>query len=175
MKRLWPLWLIAALLANPAAAELSGVGSGGFTTSHAATIPASPERAWQALTTEIGQWWESAHTWGGDAAALFVDARPGGCFCERLADGGWVEHLRVIYLAPGHELRLRGALGPLMQMGLEGVMTWTVEPLEDGGSRLQWTYTVSGWSPKGLEALAPAVDGVVGAQFANLVARLAEG
>jgi len=58
-------------------------------------------------------------------------------------------------------------------MGLQGVMTWTVEPADGGGSRLAWTYTVSGWSPQGLEGIAPAVDGVIGTQFTNLVARLA--
>ena len=42
-----------------------------------------------------------------------MELHAGGCFCERLKDGGSVQLLQVVYAAPGEGLRLRGALGPL--------------------------------------------------------------
>ena len=52
-----------------------------------------------------------------DAKNLSIDARPGGCFCEKLPNGGGVEHARVVYVAPREVLRLSGALGPLQGVG----------------------------------------------------------
>jgi len=164
-------WAFAWLLAAPAMAEIPSVGQDGFSVSHAQDVTAPPYLAWKTLIGEVGHWWESAHTWSGDAANLYINAQAGGCFCERLPSGGWVEHLRIVYLQPGTEIRMRGALGPLMQMGLEGTMIWKVEAI-DSGSRITFTYIVHGYSDSGFESLATAVDGVIGSQLAGLVARL---
>ena len=48
------------------------------------------------------------------AANLSLDAAPGGCFCERLPNGGGVEHMRVTYVEPGKRIVLTGSLGPLL-------------------------------------------------------------
>jgi len=45
-----------------------------------------------------------------------LELRAGGCFCETMAgrDGrpaGSVEHARILYIAPGRQLRLPGAPG----------------------------------------------------------------
>ncbi len=57
----------------------------------------------------------------GSAANLSLEARAGGCWCERLADGGSVEHLRVLLVSPGRMLRMRGALGPFQGLAVDGV------------------------------------------------------
>jgi hypothetical protein len=47
-----------------------------------------------------------------------------------LKDGGSVEHLQVVYAAPGQGLRLRGALGPLQTEGVDGTLSWALKPGE---------------------------------------------
>ena len=167
--------LLALLLAVPLAqAELLDAGPGGFTTRHVVDLPVPPAELYRVLVEEVSQWWSPEHSWSGDAANLYIDAKPGGCFCERLADGGWVEHLRIVYLAPGKEIRLQGALGPLQQMGLQGAMLWLIEPSESG-SRLSFTYIVHGFQEDGFKALGPGVDSVVGMQLQRLAARVGSG
>jgi hypothetical protein len=170
------LALAAAFLlsaAEPSRAEVTGIGSGGFSVTHAVVTAAAPGDAYRAMVEDLARWWDGDHSWSGDAGNLYVDARPGGCFCERLPDGGGVEHLRIVYLAPGREVRLQGGLGPLQTMGLQGGMTWEIQPLE-GGSKLAWQYTVHGYLDGGFEAIATAVDGVISAQLERLAAYLAK-
>lgn len=105
-----------AILAAPAAAEVKSVAPNGFEVASVTTIAAPPERVYGALG-EIGRWWSPAHTFSRDASNLSIELRAGGCFCERLKDGGSVQHMMVVYAAPGAGLRLRGALGPLQAEG----------------------------------------------------------
>lgn len=162
-RRVVPL-LLAALAAVPAGvpAEIVDAGENGFTVRYTATVPVAPARAYAALT-EIGKWWHPEHTWSGDAANLSIDAKPQGCFCERLPGGG-VRHLTVVYAAPGKLLRLEGGLGPLQGMGVTGIMTWTFRPAEKGTS-IEMQYVVGGYRPGGFKDLAPGVDPVLGMQF----------
>jgi uncharacterized protein YndB with AHSA1/START domain len=163
--------LCAAILAaagpGTAGAEVRNLSAGGFTVALERDIAAAPKDVYAALTGRVSNWWESSHSWSGDSANLYVDATPGGCFCERLENGGWVEHLRVIYLAPGRELRLRGSLGPLMDLGLVGTMIWRLEPTE-AGTRFLWQYVVQGHMDGGFEQLAPVVDRVNATQLERL-------
>jgi hypothetical protein len=76
--------------------------------------------------------------------------RSSGCFCERLKDGGSVQHLQVVYAAPGEGLRLRGALGPLQTEGVDGTLSWTLKPVE-GGTSLTQSYVVGGYIRSGME------------------------
>ena len=69
------------------------------------------------------------HTVSKDAANLSLELRAGGCFCERLKDGGSVQHLQVAYTAPWAGLRLRGALGPLQMEGVDGALAWRISPI----------------------------------------------
>lgn len=154
-----------------AAAEVKSISEGGFTVTHELSTNAAPEAVYGAVQ-KIGQWWNPDHSWTGQAANLYLDASLGGCFCERLPDGGGVEHLRIIYLAPGQQIRFDGALGPLQGLAVSGRMLWTFEPAEDG-TRISFTYHVSGVMDGGFEGLAPAVDGVIGEQLTRLGAFLA--
>jgi len=157
--------LLAALAALPAGlrAEVVDAGDNGFTVRYVATVPVAPGRAYAALT-EVGKWWDPEHTWSGDAANLLLEAKPQGCFCERLPGGGGVRHLTVVYAAPGKMLRLEGGLGPLQGMGVTGIMTWTFKPAEKGTS-VEMQYVVGGYRPGGFKELAPGVEPVLSSQF----------
>jgi uncharacterized protein YndB with AHSA1/START domain len=121
--------LLATGLAGLAEAEVKSVAPSGFEVVEAMTIHASPEQIYAALG-KIGQWWSSSHTFSRDASNLSLDLKAGGCFCERLKDGGSVQHLIVVYAAPGEGLRLRGALGPLQMEGVDGTLAWALKPSE---------------------------------------------
>jgi uncharacterized protein YndB with AHSA1/START domain len=156
----------------PLAAEVVHVVEHGFTVKHEVTTEAEPSVVYRTMTAHIDQWWNPEHSWSGKAANLYMKAERGGCFCERLPEGGFVEHLRIVYLAPGSEIRFDGALGPLQAMAAQGRMIWKIEALE-AGSRVTFTYRVFGHPEGGLAGIAPAVDGVIGEQLQRLVDRLA--
>ena len=171
MRRLRPVALLAPLMfVQPAVAEVLSSGDGGFSISHTAEIAASPEVVWRTMTSHIDQWWNGAHSWSAYASNLTIEPELGSCFCERLPDGGKVEHLRIIYLSPGKEIRFDGALGPLQTMAVNGRMIWKIQPAE-AGSKVSFTYHVHGYAEGGFEQLAPAVDGVIGEQLSRLAAR----
>jgi uncharacterized protein YndB with AHSA1/START domain len=139
----------------------------GFTVKVVVDVAAPSERAYQALTERIGSWWDKDHTWSGNAANLSIDAKAGGCFCERLANGG-VTHMTVIYAEPGKLLRLSGGLGPLQDLAVTGVMAWAFTEAA-GKTTIQVTYKVGGYAPgAGVGALAAPVDGVLTAQVRRL-------
>jgi uncharacterized protein YndB with AHSA1/START domain len=165
---------IASLLlavGTPAAAELDNVGDHGFTITHKVETGATPTAVYDAMTQRIDAWWNGAHSWSGDAANLYLRTGPGGCFCEKMPGGGHVEHLRLIFDAPGSELRFDGALGPLQAMPVTGRMIWRIEPSQ-GGARIHFIYHVTGRPEGGLKSIAPAVDGVIGEQLGRLRALL---
>jgi len=151
-----------------ATAEVAQLAPNGFLIRHEVTAGGAPERLWSALVDDVGTWWNPDHTWSGDPSNLSIAARPGGCFCEKLPGGGGVEHLRVVYVAPGERLRLTGALGPLQASGLTGSMTFEMGPAETG-TTLILTYSVGGFVEMGTDALAPIVDRVLGEQVSRLV------
>lgn len=166
--------IVAALLllSAPAAfAEVSNLGANGFTVSHSLETDDEPFVVYRTMTSHIDEWWSKDHTWTGDASNLYMKVERSGCFCERLPNEGRAEHLRLIYFAPGSELRFDGALGPLQGMGVQGRMIWKIEAAESG-SKVTFVYHVFGHPEGGLEAIAPAVDGVIGQQLEGLGNRL---
>jgi len=162
---LYALALSGALAAG-AHAAVDGAGASGFSVSEAAHIAAAPDKVYAALIVP-SRWWSSAHTFSHDAANLSLDARAGGCWCETLAGGGSVQHMTVVYIAPGHALRLRGALGPLQAMGADGALSFALKPGHDG-TDVTLTYAVGGYSKEGFSELAGIVDGVLGEQLQRL-------
>ncbi|MXO59270.1 ATPase [Altererythrobacter salegens] len=157
---------VLALTCQPAAAEVLRTSPDGFAVTRTETLGVPPAEAWRKLI-HIADWWSAEHSWSGDAANFSLDPRAGGCFCEALPDGGSVEHMRIIYAAPGQRLRMTGTLGPLQSESLLGVLTVTLEAAGEG-TKLVWTYKVSGVSDIPLEGLAPVVEGVIGEQFDRL-------
>lgn len=153
--------------AAPAGAEVRNASAAGFALEARATVPAPPAEVYAALG-RIGRWWNSQHTYSGDAANMTLEQRAGGCFCERIpADDGSIEHGRVIYARPGQALRVQGALGPLQAEAAAGTLTWSLRAVA-GGTEITQTYVVGGYRPGGFEALAPLVDQVMGEQLRRL-------
>ncbi|MFI4976432.1 MAG: SRPBCC domain-containing protein [Caulobacterales bacterium] len=140
----------------------------GFEVKQQATIAAPPEKVWAALG-QIGQWWDSQHSWSGDATNLSLDLKPGGCLCEKLPNGGGAWHLTVVFVAPPKTVRLEGALGPLVFTGGSGHLIWTLAP-KDGGTVVTQTYDFGGYMKGGLDKIAGPVDGVLGEQLGRLKA-----
>jgi len=158
---------IALATAPGAARAEASVAETGFAVQLEETIHAPPARVYQAFTGEVGRWWNSEHTYSHDAANLSIDARAGGCFCEQLAAGGSVEHLRVINVAPPSLLRMSGALGPMQGSGLAGAFTVQFKPAE-GGTQLLLKYSVGGYLEGGFGQIAPAAEGMLAEQLARL-------
>lgn len=158
-----------AAMAAPASGEVASANAQGFIIEAEADVTASPERAWENLT-HIQRWWNESHTYSGDANRLRLEARAGGCWCERWS-GGSVEHGRVV-LAMEREgvrtLRIHGGFGPLQALGASGVLTFTLNP-QANGAKISMTYRVSGEPGAGLETMAPLVDGVMMEQFNRLI------
>ena len=81
------LALAPMLLATPAAAEVKSASDGGFEVVSVEMVKATPAAAYDALRNP-GQWWNGEHTYSGDAKNMTIDARAGGCFCEKTEGGG---------------------------------------------------------------------------------------
>jgi hypothetical protein len=151
-------------------AEVTASAPNGFTLKHEVVVPVAPGLAWEQLV-RIAEWWDPAHTYGGDASQLSLALEPGGCWCERLPDGGFVEHLRVVYAQPGRQLRFSGGLGPLQSFGVAGAMNFALEAVGTG-TRVTLTYAVGGYAALGLEGLAKQVDGVLAQALARYARRV---
>jgi uncharacterized protein YndB with AHSA1/START domain len=149
-----------------AGAEVIDRAASGFTVKTVVQVAAPADRVFRALV-DVGSWWGSDHTYTGDARNMTIAAQPGGCFCEKLPNGGGVEHGRVVNLRPGALLRLEGALGPLQELGVTGSMTWQIAA-NGAGSIVTMTYVVGGYASGGLDTLAPLVDQVLSQQVGNL-------
>lgn len=166
----------AAFLVAPSVhAEVASATPSAFVIEAESEIAAPPAQVWRAIT-RIERWWNSSHTYSGDASNLRLDARAGGCWCERW-DGHSVEHARVLMVmerAGERTFRALGAFGPLQAMGATGVMTFTVTPLANG-AKLTMTYRVSGDPGLNLDAIAPIVDNVLMEQFGRLTRYSASG
>lgn len=160
---------LAALSASGAKAEVVRQSEIGFRIEQSIIVAASPNDAWAMLIAPAA-WWSPAHTYSGDARNLRLRAKVGGCWCETW-EANAVRHLAVISVMPGSSLVMEGGLGPLQAMGVNGVMTFMIAP-EGEGTRISLTYTVGGFFDPPVEAIAPAVDGVLGEQMSNLAAKL---
>src|SRR5579863_8892937 len=113
-------------------AEVLQTGPGGFTVKSQALVRSDAQRTWRTLVNDIGKWWNPQHSYSGRSENLSIELRPGGCFCERLPNGGGVVHMTVVNLQPGKLLRLSGALGPLQSMGVAGSLSWSLTPVASG-------------------------------------------
>ncbi len=151
----------------PAVADVTSRSADGFVSEHTLIIAAPRAKVYHALTDEVGRWWDPLHSYSGDAASFSIDARPGGCFCERISDGG-VAHMFVVFVQRNSLLRMVGALGPLQAMAVTGSMTFSLSDASDGATQLKYRYEVGGYSPDGLEGLAEPVDQVQLGQLERL-------
>lgn len=160
-----PLMLWAA----PAAAEVKSATPASFELETVVTVDAPIAQVWETLRSPR-RWWDPEHSYSGDAANLYLDAQATGCFCERLADKGSIEHAHLVYVAPGRMIRMVGALGPLQAEAVVGTLTWKLDAEGGGATRLTMSYVVGGFMRQGGETLAPLVDKVMANQVNRLKA-----
>jgi uncharacterized protein YndB with AHSA1/START domain len=167
MKTIFSFLPIVALgLAMPVLSGVKDTRESGFTIETTVMAEASPAVVYTRLV-KVAAWWDPKHTWSGSASNLKLDPKAGGCFCEKLPGGGSVQHARVIFAQPGKLLRLEGGLGPMQDMAVTGILTFTLEP--DGkGTRIRMTYRVAGMLGMPAAQLAPGVDQVMGIQLDRL-------
>ncbi|MEL7691391.1 SRPBCC family protein [Citromicrobium bathyomarinum] len=181
---------VAALLATPilmpaaAQAEVVEQSDTHFVVRSTLDIAAQPKDVWLALIAP-GDWWNDRHTWSGDAANMTLTPQAGGCFCETIpaedkgADTfglqGSVQHMVVVQAVPRKVLRMRGALGPLQSEPVDGVLTITLQPIEDPGKKgkvigaqVVWEYVVGGTMRFEIDTISKAVDAVIGEQALGL-------
>ncbi len=174
---------LATLAAAPAHAEVTAQSDNGFAVKHSVTVAVDPDAAFAMLRTPA-KWWDKDHTWTGSADNLYMDAQAGGCFCELIPNEattesgapqrtlrGSVQHMQILYVDPGKLLRLSGALGPLQGEAMAGTMTVSLAPIK-GGTRLTFEYVAGGFMRMPQGEMAPAVDGVIGAQASRLAMAL---
>lgn len=166
--------IFAALAAAGPNAEaaVKSSSAAGFEVESRHVVKAAPERVFAALG-QIGSWWSSQHSYSGAASNMSLGLNAGDCFCERLADGGSVQHMRVVFAQPGRMLRLQGGLGPLQQEAALGTLTFTLKPVA-GGTEIIQTYVVGGYVRGGADKFAAAVDKVLAEQLAGLAAYLGD-
>ena len=166
--RLHLLDTLALLMLSAASVESAPqVTPTGFLVKLDANINAPAAKVYGAFIGQIGSWWNPEHTYSHDAKNLSIDPRPGGCFCEKLPNGGGVEHLRVVYIVPHETVRFSGGLGPLQASGLAGSLTCKIISSTDN-TRVQLSYSVGGFIDGGFEKIAPAVESMLSDQLNRL-------
>jgi len=67
-------------------AEAQAVLDNGFRVENRVEVNATPGTVWAALVADVDAWWPRDHSWWGEASRFSIDARAGGCLCERLGD-----------------------------------------------------------------------------------------
>jgi hypothetical protein len=156
------------MIGTPASAEVVSASANGFEVRETASLSVPPASAFAAFG-RIGSWWSGQHSFSGNAANLTLALEPGGCLCERLADGGGVQHMRIAYVEPDKRVLLTGSLGPLLFQATTGVMDVEFKPA-GAGTQLVLDYRVAGFFNGGADKLAPAVDAVLAEQVGRLKA-----
>ncbi|KQW86363.1 hypothetical protein [Brevundimonas sp. Root1279] len=171
MKSVWGALAALAVLASAstAAAEVVARTADSFTLRYEVGAEIDPSDIPGALV-DVGRWWDSDHTYSGDAANITVDLTPGGCWCEKLADGTQFEHGRVVSIAPDR-IVFDAPFGPLKGKATKAVLTVTWPPANAGWTPT-WEMVVEG---PGLGAMADGVDGVMGAGFQRWLRYLERG
>ena len=131
----------------------------------------------QAKARDIGGWWSSAHTYSGDAANMSLEAAGGSLFWIERWEAGFVEHGRVLVDMENEAaatFRLQAALGPLQEMGVNGVLSIVSEAETDEGtpeeSVIRFQYVITGASFSGMDGIADVVNMVLTEQIESLVA-----
>lgn len=162
---------LAALATAPAGTQVVSASPNAFHLKHSEPLVATKAQAWD-LLRQPSLWWNGEHSYSADAANFYLDLKPGGCFCERMPDGGFVEHMRVLSYSPGEEIVLEGMLGPLRTIPATGVLVFKLED-EGRNSRIQADFKVVGFPEGDGATWARAVDGVIVEQMQRLRTRAA--
>jgi len=159
-------WGLGLATSDCLRAGVTDIRENAFAIESTAVIKAPPAVVFRELGA-VSRWWDPAHTWSGSARNLSLQLQAGGCFCEKLANGGSVQHGRVINVQPGVLLRLDAPLGPLQEMPVTAVLTFKLAP-SGAGTLVTMTYRVSGALTMESAKLAPIVESVLNTQLERL-------
>lgn len=154
------------LAAVPAQAAVVDVGPSGMEIQHSFKVAAAPQKVWDMLV-QPARWWSSEHTFSGQAANMTLDPKAGGCWCEKLPNGGSVRHMDVGFFSPPKALVLRGSLGPLYNLAADGALAWTLTP-NGAETDVTLTFRAGGYIKDGFAKWSGPVDTVLGEQAARL-------
>ncbi|MBU7579050.1 MAG: SRPBCC family protein [Porphyrobacter sp.] len=166
---------LGIVAAAPASADITRTTDSSFVSRNEVVVSASPKDVWLALINPAA-WWQSEHTWSGNAKNLSLTPQAGGCFCETIPEvdepgrftlQGSVEHMRVVQAYPEAALRMVGNLGPLQSEPVTGVLTIAISKVPKG-TRIVFEYNVGGPMRYEVPVISKAVDGVMAAQIASL-------
>jgi uncharacterized protein YndB with AHSA1/START domain len=158
IKKSVPLFLLAASLVCTLLptlhAETKEIKTAAFQIQQEVIIAAKPESVYDAATGDISGWWD--HHMSEHPKKLYIEAKPGGCFCEIFDDAGnGAQHALVIYADRGKMLRFTGPLG-FSGMAIDSVTTYEFLP-DPAGTKLRVTVNITGQID---EKTAQLVDGV---------------
>ena len=145
-----------SFVTSVATAEVVSSAPDHFTLALEAETELNPDEVWARLI-EPKDWWQSDHSYSGDAANLSLDPQPGGLWREDWEDGS-VWHGTVLQAQPGKVLSLQAPFGPLQPLAVNAVWTISLTEMETGGTMIRFDHVTNGTSSSGLDQLAPAVD-----------------
>lgn len=155
-------FFVLFLFSAVAQAKVVITSDNNFIIEHEVVVPINALDSYR-LLGKPSLWWNSGHTWSGDARNMSLQLKAGGCFCETWKSNS-VMHAQVITAQPGAALRMQGALGPLQDMAVTAVLTFSLKQ-EQSGTRVQLRYRVRGIDSHQLAGLDAAVDSVLGEQL----------
>ncbi|MBU1921045.1 hypothetical protein KKG66_09375 [bacterium] len=135
------LMLILGLSNSSVYAELREHEVTGYVSIHELKLLGSPEVIYDAMTGEIGGWWD--HNFSGHPVSFRIEPKPGGGFYEIFDEtGNGVKHGTVIYADRGKRLTFEGPLG-LNGLALHLVATYNYTA-EGDSTLLNVTINYSG-------------------------------
>lgn len=159
--------LLLVLLSGAAHSEVTMSSPQAFDLTLETQVAKDADSVWDALLEDTGKWWHPSGTLSGEPQNVALEAWAGGCICETLDDGGSVRQLEVVLVSrDAGILQAVGGIGPLRSLPVAAVFTFTVEELEDGGTKIGFSYKVAGGGQ--LEALAEPVDALLAQQLKRL-------
>src|SRR5258708_31018427 len=152
MKLKLTMAIVFCMMVPAAFAEVADSASNGFTVKITVYIKATPDVVYSRIIHNVGDWWDSTHTFSGNAHNLSIEEKPMGCWCEKLPNQGGVRHMEVVALSPGKRIVFVGGLGPLQSLAAAGAMTFQLSPTHERTTR-EITYAVSGYLPQGVNGV----------------------
>ncbi len=162
--------ILILFTATASQAEVTEVSEQHFVININTTIDVPSSEAYDQFV-QIGEWWQDSHTWFGDASKMIIEAKAGGCFCERNGEQQAL-HMTISQINPSKSVNMTGGLGPLSSLAVNGYMTWNFEATEDNRTNLKLNYRVTGFVNQKTEDWAKAVDGVLMQQVEKLTDKL---
>jgi uncharacterized protein YndB with AHSA1/START domain len=141
--------IAVSLVCGTALADHKPLSTGAFEVTHAVILSGTPEEVFDAVTVDIGNWWD--HTFSKNPVKLYIEPKPGGGFWEIFdEDGNGVLHATVTAADRGKLLRFVGPLG-LAGNAIDMVHTYEITALADHRTQLRVTvraygHVQEGWS-----------------------------